>query len=705
MTLDTFERNFRITERNLQAGDASALNVIFGRNNVASSERSLSNSQLAKDEAARTLEVLLGRYPDATIKESASLPYLPPTVPAGLPSELLMRRPDLVSAAARLRSSAARADASRKSLLPSIRLTGGGSTSSNDLAQLIADPRSIAWNVASSLAQTVYRGGAPTAQARQALAQNEADIEAFAATALRAFREVESALARERNLAQQEATTLLEMETANKAQNLADRGFQEQLVTPLELLEARRRVISARNAMISLANQRLQNRIDLHLALGGDFKTPPTDFADRRNPSFMSESCDQQTATAPPASMLSKLGRVAVPLGVLIAGALAYVLLAEEPEEKKRPPAPPRVIKTTVSEIPLQDYQIVIETRGIVRPHDEVTLTAEVSGKVRAISQGFEDGAFFEKDEVLLELDDADYKTALLAAEAQLARSKATFAQEQARAKQARLNWDDLGYDEEPNELVLRMPQLREAEATVKSATAQLERAQRDLDRTKVRAPFDGRVRMRAVGIGQSVGTGTDLGTIFASDYAEVRLPISARELEQVRLPEDTSDPAVPVTLKDSLTPESAFEWEAEIVRTEGTLDAESLELFAIARIEDPFGRSSDRRPIRIGQPVTGRVAGRTLEQVYVIPRDAVRQLDRIFLVKKQEMVLDRQVIEPVWSDQGNFVVRDPGLFKDAFLATSRLRYTPDDAKVEILTPTEAVAEESESSASGEKKT
>lgn len=277
LTQETFERNFRITERNLFAGDATALNVIFGRNEVASSERALRDRQLSKDEAARSLEILLGRYPNASIEGSPDLPYLPQNIPSGLPSELLMRRPDLVSAAARLRASAARADASRKALLPSIRLNGGGSSASDDLIEVISDPRSIAWNVAASLAQTVYRGGAPTAQARQALAQNEAAIESFASTALRAFREVESALARDRNLAEQEKTTKLEMETANKAQNLADRGFQEQLVSPLELLEARRRVIRARDSMISLANQRIQNRIDLHLALGGDFttRTPP----------------------------------------------------------------------------------------------------------------------------------------------------------------------------------------------------------------------------------------------------------------------------------------------------------------------------------------------------------------------------------------------------------------------------------------------
>ncbi|MFT5403895.1 MAG: RND family efflux transporter MFP subunit, partial [Verrucomicrobiales bacterium] len=307
---------------------------------------------------------------------------------------------------------------------------------------------------------------------------------------------------------------------------------------------------------------------------------------------------------------------------------------------------------------------------------------------------GFEDGAYFAKDEVLLELDDADYQTGVLAAEAQLARSSAAFAQEEARAKQARLNWEDLGYDEEPNELVLRLPQLREAAANVKSAEAQLERANRDLERTRIRAPFDGRVRVCSVGLGQSIGTGTPLATIFATDFAEVRLPISENELAFVTLPEGPEDPPVPVVLRNAISVDSEITWKGEIVRTDGTLDASSLELFAIARVSDPFGRSSEHPPLRIGQPVTGIVPGRVLKDVYVVPRKAIRQVDRIYLVNKEAMTIGREVIEAIWSDEEHLIIRNPGLFDGSYLATSQLSYTPDDAKVEIIAPLESVAED-----------
>jgi RND family efflux transporter MFP subunit len=394
--------------------------------------------------------------------------------------------------------------------------------------------------------------------------------------------------------------------------------------------------------------------------------------------------------------VLSKVSRAAVPVAILLVGWFSYQGLSVGEEEAKAPPEKQKVIKTTVAEIELQNYQTIVTTRGIVRPHNEVTLNAEVTGKIVRVSPNFEDGAYFGEDEVLLELDDSDFKTAVLTAEAQVARAAATLAQEEARAKQARLNWEDLGYDEEPNDLVLRLPQLREAQANVKSSTALLAQAQRDLERTRIRAPFEGRVRMRSVGRGQSVGTGTPLGTIFATDYAEVRLPLSSQELSFLTLPDGTEDSPVAVELRDAIRPDSETVWKGEIVRTEGALDEDSLELFAIARIPDPFGLKSDHLPLPINQPVSGAIQGRVLEDVYVVPRKAIREVDRIYLVNKQTLTLERHVIEAIWSEKDHVVIRSPGMFDGSYLATSRLSYTPDEAKVEIISHAEKTVQDSE---------
>ena len=384
-------------------------------------------------------------------------------------------------------------------------------------------------------------------------------------------------------------------------------------------------------------------------------------------------------------SLGAKLVRLALPVAIVGVAAVVYGFLAREPEEKKRPKAPPRAIKTRVAELELRNYPTVIKTQGRVRAHNEVSLTAQVSGRIVRIMPNFEDGGFFKEGEVLLELDEADFQSALIAARASLARAQTVFAQEQTRAKQARLNWEDLGYSEEPNELVLRLPQLREADANVKSAEAQVERAQTDLERSKVRAPYDGRVRQRVVGLGQTIGGSTPLGTIFGIEIAEVRLPIAGDDMAFLSLPEGPDEPAVEVDLRDALNPQNETIWKARIIRTEGALDERSLELFAIARIEDPFGRISKQAPLRIGQPVIGLVPGRVLENVHAIPRVAVRKLENIFLVDKNDLTLSQHTITPIFSDEDFLIVRDPAITSDKFLAMTYLIFAPEGAKAEIL--------------------
>ena len=272
-TKESYVANARIIERNYKAGDqtASPLAVQFARNNVASAERNLINQKLSREEAARSLELLLGKYPSGQFGSGNELPTMKKNVPSGLPSELLLRRPDLISAAAAVRASSQRAEASMKDLLPSFSLTGRGSNSSRKLDQFILDPETIVWSAATSLAQTLFRAGAQRASARIALQQNERSIRRFSSEILRALREVESALATEKSLAEQNKYLSTELRQAELAEKQAMRDYSEGLIRIISVLEAQRRAVASRRAMIFLKNQRLQNRIDLHLALGGSF--------------------------------------------------------------------------------------------------------------------------------------------------------------------------------------------------------------------------------------------------------------------------------------------------------------------------------------------------------------------------------------------------------------------------------------------------
>lgn len=275
-TLASFKANLNIIERRYRANLLRAVDVQFGRNNVAAAHRNLSSRTLERNEAARSMELLLGRYPSAELKARSSLPTLSSKVPAGLPSELIARRPDLVAAGADLSASAYRAVAARKDLLPSLRLTGSGGNADSDFKRAI-DPAYLAWAAAASLSQTIYDGGAPSAQARAALARNKAEIDDYVRIALNAFREVESALESESSFAEQEGFLLQEVEQSGLAESQSERDLALGIdgSTVLEILEAQRRAVNSRSSLIQLRNRRLQNRLDLHLALGGDFETQP----------------------------------------------------------------------------------------------------------------------------------------------------------------------------------------------------------------------------------------------------------------------------------------------------------------------------------------------------------------------------------------------------------------------------------------------
>lgn len=386
---------------------------------------------------------------------------------------------------------------------------------------------------------------------------------------------------------------------------------------------------------------------------------------------------------------MEKLGRLLIPLIVLAVGALGYWSLSQKEPKKKVQRPPSRAIEVEATPLARDDYRVVLRSQGIVQPHNQTSLTPRVSGRVIKISPKFESGSFFDEGDILLELDPTDFVAARMNAEASLARAEASLAQEEARAKQALLDWNDLGYTEEPTDLVLRVPQLKEARANVKAAQAQLSEAERSLERTKVLAPYAGRVSERLVGLGQSVNSGTTLGNIFSTDFAEVRLSLSARELTHITLPNNPEDPPVPVTLTDALTDESTATWQGSIVRTEGTLDELSRKLFVIARIDDPFGlEGENQNPLRIGQPVRARLEGSLIREVFIIPRDTLRRPNQILLVNPEDMTLKRQQIEPFWSDPEHLVVTED-LKAGWHLVTSQLASAPNGAKVKIVPPEE----------------
>jgi NodT family efflux transporter outer membrane factor (OMF) lipoprotein len=273
-TRDSFEKNLRIIERNYKAGvpNVRALDVQLGRSNVSAAQRSAKARELERDNSTRALEVLLGKYPSTTFQSGRDLPTLSRAIPLGMPAQLVERRPDLQASRARIVATALRASASRKNLLPNLSLLGSATLNQATVSRLL-NPSDLATSISANLTQALYAGGALESEVREAVARNQAAIHDYAQLALEAFLEVESAIAAESSLAAQENDLQKEVEQAALAERQAERDYSEGIdgVDILSVLESQRRANNARSALIRLKNERLQNRIDLHLALGGSF--------------------------------------------------------------------------------------------------------------------------------------------------------------------------------------------------------------------------------------------------------------------------------------------------------------------------------------------------------------------------------------------------------------------------------------------------
>ena len=232
------------------------------------------------------------------------------------------------------------------------------------------------------------------------------------------------------------------------------------------------------------------------------------------------------------------LFRILAPLCIVAAAVWgAQYLISTKPEPRTFDP-PAQATRVEATRIRAEDYQVFLDTQGTVRPRTSSVLVPEVSGRVVEVSPNFREGAFFEKEEVLLTIDPLRYETALVVARSAEAQALRSLEEERVKAAQAVANWKLLGKKGEPGDLAARKPQLAEAEARYQAAQAEVVQAERDLERTVIKAPFNGRIVEQIVDVGQFVTSNTELGRAFATDVMEVRLPLTNRQLSHVDLPD-----------------------------------------------------------------------------------------------------------------------------------------------------------------------
>ena len=274
------ENNLSVTNRRYERGVSSSLDVRLARSALGSSQANLALRQRLEKEAARALEVLLGRYPSAELEAASALPGLPTLAGVGAPGEILARRPDLIAAEFRMESAGLRARAARKQLLPQFTLTSSAGTSGERISDLI-DPNRLAGNLAGGIFQPLFQGGRLISNANRQRSLAEASLFSYIQTALSAYEEAENALAAEALLEAREIALQVAYEEAAAAEELTDRRYQQGAATIFNLLDAQTRRISAEGQYIQAKQQRVANRVQLYLAIGGNFnlEQQPTTIA------------------------------------------------------------------------------------------------------------------------------------------------------------------------------------------------------------------------------------------------------------------------------------------------------------------------------------------------------------------------------------------------------------------------------------------
>jgi RND family efflux transporter MFP subunit len=359
---------------------------------------------------------------------------------------------------------------------------------------------------------------------------------------------------------------------------------------------------------------------------------------------------------------MNLLNKKLIPVAIIGGLLLIAVLIKMNPPEapQRRAFAGPQMV-VEVRAVEEQNYQVQLQSYGTVQPRTRSVLVAQVGGQIISINENVRNGGFFETGDILGRIDPRDYEADVRISEASLADAKQALAEAEARSQQAVEDWARLGNEGEPTELVLRVPQLKAANARVMSAESALQKANLDLERTKITAPFAGRVLKKLVDVGQVVSANTKLAEVYATDVIEIRLPIRNRDLGFIELPESyrytdaEENVDTEVIIRSQLIGSEV--WIARLVRTEGAIDESARQLHVIAQIDDPFGRMNEgRSPLKIGQYVTAEIAGNELSDVLVIPNNAIYQGSYVYTV--EEGVLRRKNIVIAWQNDDDAIIQ-----------------------------------------------
>lgn len=334
--------------------------------------------------------------------------------------------------------------------------------------------------------------------------------------------------------------------------------------------------------------------------------------------------------------------QAALTILVLVIGSIGMYALKESRSEAKHKKPPPPLPLVRVVDVAFASRTVSVSGHGTVLPLREISLVPQVAGKVVEMSPALVDGGAFKKGDVLLRIDPQDYEIAVTLAKARLKDTESKFVQTREESAAAREEWAQLHGNDAPPPLVAKEPQLAAASAQLDASRAELTKAELQLDRTRIRAPFDGRVAEKQVDIGQYVTTGQKLAVLYATQAAEIVVPLPTEDLAWFHVPGFTNgngqgaDAVVEVRIAGETK-----QWPGRIVRSEGKLDQRTRMVNVVVRIENPY---ATRPPLAVGLFAKVTIQGRTLDQAALIPRAALRDNNQVWVVDPKGRLAFRTV-------------------------------------------------------------
>jgi RND family efflux transporter MFP subunit len=380
--------------------------------------------------------------------------------------------------------------------------------------------------------------------------------------------------------------------------------------------------------------------------------------------------------------------QIIIPIVILAAGIAAMAIffnMKKPPEQKDKVDKTPIVAVENISVAPMT---LEVNSYGMVKPKYETELVAQVNGEIVELNDIFVRGGLVKKGQLLARIDPSDYHAALIDAQATMASARAALEKELAQGQVAEQEWKQIT-NTSPTELSLRKPQLAQELARVKAAQASVLRAERNLERTEIRAPYNAMIDSRHIGLGSFVGVGSKIGHVLGTAIAEIRLPVADNQLAFLVKTESTKQGVdAKVKLLGTYAGKDT-QWQAIIARSEGVIDSKSRMSYLVAEINDPYllnsASDSNEVPLRFGSYVNAKIMGYDINQAALVPRYLV--VNGKVALLDNESKLHYAVIDIV-RQQGSDVIVTDGLQDGDQLIVSALDYPVDGMKLAVASDT-----------------